>query len=133
MAIRGVFRRVLPVLLLALSLTGCGGGKPEGTVSGKVLFKGNPVAGGTVNLLSAAGVGGDATIKDGAYQVNGSLAVGDYVVYLSPPRPTPQPPGSKPPPLPPFDVPAKYQDVKTSGLKVTVKAGSNTLPIDIKE
>jgi hypothetical protein len=133
MAIRGVFCRMLPALLLALFLTGCGGGKPEGTVSGKVLFKGNPVAGGTVNLLSAAGVGAQAPVKDGAYQVNGALAVGDYVVYLSPPRPTPQPPGSKPLPPPPFDVPVKYQDVKTSGLKVTVKAGSNTLPIEIKE
>lgn len=122
------------LLLTSLLLGGCGGsGKPEGSVAGKVTYNGNPVTSGTVNFLSTAGVGADAQIKNGAYQVNGPLAAGEYSVYLAPPLPTPQPPGTKVAPPPQFEVPAKYQDAKQSGLKVVVKAGKNDLPVEIKD
>lgn len=122
------------LLLAGVMLSGCGGsGKPEGSVSGKVTYNGNPVTSGTVNFLSPAGVGAQATINNGAYQVNGPLATGEYSVYVAPPLPMPQPPGTKLAPPPKFDVPAKYQDVKLSGLKVTVKVGRNDLPVAIKD
>ncbi|MDB5339948.1 MAG: hypothetical protein JWN70_5567 [Planctomycetaceae bacterium] len=122
------------LLLAGMLLSGCGGsGKPEGSVAGKVTYNGNPVTSGTVNFLSTAGVGAQAKINNGAYQVNGPLATGEYSVYVAPPLPTPQPPGTKPVPPPKFEVPAKYQDAKQSGLKVTVKAGRNDLPVTIKD
>ncbi len=122
------------LLVAAVMLCGCGGsGKPEGSVAGKVTYNGNPVTSGTVNFLSTAGVGAQAPINNGTYQVNGPLATGEYSVYVAPPLPTPQPPGTKPAPPPKFEVPAKYRDAKQSGLKVTVKAGRNDLPVEIKD
>lgn len=135
MAIQRIFDRAgLAWLALAIVVaSGCGAGKPEGSVSGKVTYNGNPVAAGSVNFLSTAGVGAQAPISNGTYSVNGPLATGEYSVYVAPPLPTPQPPGTKPAPPPKFDVPAKFQDAKTSGLKLTVKTGKNDLPIEIKD
>jgi len=135
MAIQRIFgqaRRASLVLAIVVA-SGCSGGKPEGSVSGKVTYQGNPVAGGSVNFLSTAGVGAQAPISNGTYSVNGPLATGEYAVYVAPPLPTPQPPGTKPAPPPKFEVPTKFQDAKTSGLKVSVKPGKNDLPIEIKD
>jgi len=56
------------VLLMALGLAGCGS---TGTVSGKVSFKGNPLKGGTVTFLSAAGKPSATTQinEDGSYAI----------------------------------------------------------------
>lgn len=135
MAIQRIFDRArLAWLVMAIVVAGgCGSGKPEGSVSGKVTYQGNPVATGSVNFLSTAGVGAQAAISNGTYSVNGPLATGEYSVYVAAPLPTPQPPGAKPTPPPKFEVPPKFQDAKTSGLKVTVKTGKNDLPIEIKD
>ncbi len=119
----------------ALVLTGCGGGggKPTGSVAGKVTYNGNPVAAGNVNLLSTAGVGAQAAISNGAYKIDSPLPAGEYSVYVSAPLPTPQPPGKPAAPVAKFEVPQKYQDAKQSGLKLTIKPGRNDLPIDIKD
>lgn len=118
----------------ALVLTGCGAGsKPTGSVAGKVTYNGNPVAGGNVNLLSTAGVGAQAAISNGAYKIEAALPAGEYAVYVSAPLPTPQPPGKPAAPAPKFEVPQKYQDAKSSGLKLTIKPGRNDLPIEIKD
>ena len=107
--------------------------KPTGTLSGTASAKGAPIAAGSVNLLSAEGVGAMAKIEAGKFKFDAPIEVGDYKVSLSPPRPEPQPPGTAPKPLPQFDVPKKYLEPATSGLSVTVKEGENTLPIDVKD
>lgn len=62
------FLRLLPILLL---LTGCGRSSIEQVkVSGKVLYRGQPLPGGVVKFVSAKGFSSTATIDaEGNYQM----------------------------------------------------------------
>lgn len=124
---------LVPVAV-ALVAAGCGGGgKPTGTVAGKVMYNGAPVAAGMVNFLSPTGSAAQAKIAaGGSYAVADPLEAGEYKVFVSPPLPEPQPPGTRPAPPPKFEVPARFRDPASSATTVVVHAGSNDIPVEFK-
>lgn len=135
MAIAKSFRRSVWVSIVAvLTAAGCSSEKPTGTLTGTVSFNGSTVHSGNVNLISTAGDGAMAKIdENGTFKIDSPLPAGDYRVYLSPPVPEPLPPGQKPPKVPKFEVPAKFTDVATTKMTVTVKPGPNEVPLEFKD
>jgi len=121
--------------LLALTGTGCPAGKREGTVSGKVTYKGKAVNGGNVNfLLPDKGIGSQATLDDsGKFTLPGTLAVGNYKVFIQPPPPKQLPPGTPSEKTPTLDIPKKYQDPKTTTASADVKVGPNDITIELRD
>lgn len=118
----------------ALAAGGCSSEKPTGTVAGTVKYRGNPLTAGEVNLLSKTGAAGSAKIDaNGQYKVTGELEAGEYKAYFAPPRAEPQAPGTKASPAPKVEVPPKFRDPNSSGVVVTVKSGSNDIPIEFKD
>ena len=125
---------------MSLFVSGCGGG--GGTVSGTVTLDGNPLRLGVVTFHPVAG--GPAAIgpvtKDGTFELtignDVTIPPGDYLVTVDAGEPTPyeMPVGAapKPPPPPKRITPDKYANKDTTDLKVTVKAGSNKIPLDLK-
>jgi hypothetical protein len=145
-------------LLLALGtltslLVGCGGG--EGTVSGKVLFKGNPLPGGRVmfrptdtqqNAVSAV------IDAYGNYELTAPAGPGVFTVdnrelkkVQHPDKPnipgfkptekhTTEVPHETPGKIPGqyIEIPSKYYAVETSELKYTVTRGAQTYNLELK-
>lgn len=132
--------RLIPALILSvawLALTGCGGAKPAGKVSGKVTHNGAVVTNAAIVFENqAAGVsvkvnlGPDGTytaktadsigLPPGAYNVAvtpSQVAATDDVPLVAAPTEGDQDPAST--------IPAKYHSPATSGLTAEVKAGDN--------
>lgn len=118
---------------------GTGDKRPQGTVSGKVTLSGQPVTGGAIHLTSvkvaSESYGAELTAQ-GEYSVASSIPVGSYKVSLSPPEMGPSAgPGGTVAPADPKSmqnmIPPKYRSAEKSDKTVEVKAGSNTLPIDL--
>jgi hypothetical protein len=136
-------RRGLGLWLLALTAVGCGGG--QGTVSGRVRFRGEPLPSGRVTFVCE---GGDkpvltADVRDGAYTIPGApvgpakVAVATYPVRTTPvPNMPPDvlPPGGGPaaPAGKYVALPARYGDPEQSGLSYTVRKGHQTHDIDLE-
>lgn len=138
----GVGRGVCLLLLAVAALTpaACGGSGLAG-VSGTVTYRGKPVPKGTVTFVSTTPGARNATgeiQEDGSYtlhteQPGDGAAPGEYRVTLyahdepvldyTPRKPVP----------PKLLVPAKYENPETSGLKATVKGGSNTVNLDLTD
>ena len=137
------------VVLAALALTGCADGTTD--VSGKVTYKGKPVAYGAVVVFDADGAPKSGTIQpDGTFRVSGVRSGPVKVAVSSPP-----PPGAEParkgtgrdadddklplavPPAPPEvlkswrPIPEKYGDPNKSELTAEVKSGQ-PLDLDLK-
>jgi hypothetical protein len=137
-AIRLVNERRWPFLLLVL-LAGCTRNSPYSPVevSGKVLYKGKPVPGGTVKFVtSSGGYAAFATIdEDGSYRIKSSIGEVKIGIDNRLLRPSPKPRGSigghKIPEAeaPKVDsqkghyvpLPTKYYSPDTSGLTYTVE------------
>lgn len=87
------------------------------TVSGKVLFNGQPVASGTIGFVTANGKTANGAIgKDGSYQI--SAEPGEYQIVVK---------GSNQQPLP-----AKYADAKTTPLRTTIRKGKLNFDLDLR-
>jgi len=72
--------RCFSLLLLFVTIVGCG--KKDGTVSGKVTYKGAPVTGGFITFEPTNGVAAKGDIKpDGTYKVSG-VPPGDNKVVI---------------------------------------------------
>jgi hypothetical protein len=135
-----VLQTIVPVLSLALCLSGCGDKGPKlAPVSGHVTFQGKPVAAGMVRFSNPpAGIDILATLQaDGAYSVHmakgNGLPEGTYAVAVVPPRVNSPVGTMTPPPLPEYpDIPEKYRQPSTSGLTLTVKPGGNPFDIDMQ-
>src|SRR4051812_19782711 len=83
--------RGLAAAALCALAAGCNGGPPKGTVTGKVVFDGKPVAGGQISFVQANGVPKTANInEDGSYKVE-DLAPGDATVLVTGPTVGPPP------------------------------------------
>lgn len=119
---------------LLLALTGCSAGKPEGTVSGTVKYKGAPVTVGTVNFFSAEkGSASEAPLDgSGNFKLAGGLEVGTYKVYIQPPIPEQLPPGKAPKSVARLTIPPKYQDLGQTPVTREVKEGPNTFVIELE-
>ena len=123
------------IALTCLFGVGCGPkGPPQVNVTGSVSWQGKPVATGIVTLYSAAtGQGASAEIgADGTFKIE-KLIVGPYQVSVGPSLPKIPGEGEKPKPVPPFPIPGKYHQERTSGLTFEAKADTtNTLTLDLK-
>lgn len=86
----------------------------SGNVKGNVKLDGKPLAAGTIIFVDKDDKSTEGKITDGGYEVK-NLKSGDYTIAVK---------GS--------GVPAKYTDADKSGLKVSVKDGSNSFDADIK-
>lgn len=124
------------LLAAAFLVTGCGpAGKPQGTISGSVKYKGQPVTSGTVNLFQKA-TGSAATAPldaSGNFKLATSIEIGTYNISITPPIPKQLPPGTAPETPAPFLVPIKYQDASQSDINKEIKAGDNKLDIVVPD
>ncbi|MFO0956565.1 MAG: hypothetical protein U0800_03750 [Isosphaeraceae bacterium] len=126
----------------ATILPGCGSGPEMGRVTGKVTYKDQPVTKGTVTFVPVdPSKGRNATgsiMSDGTYTLqtenpNDGALVGDYLVSVTsredelldyiPKKPVP----------PKRLTPEKYESPAGSGLKFTVKGGSNIFDIPLTD
>ncbi len=135
---------VIAGLVLAAA-PGCGPG--TASVSGRVTFRGKPLAMGTVYMAGPDGIHVPAAITaDGTYRI-GPIPTGRARVSVASVKPvggTAVPaiamkagPGTPPPPPPPdlknwVEIPEKYADANTSGLTADLKAGANVHDIDLQ-
>jgi len=139
-----------------LLAAGCGGGK-KGEVSGKVLYQGKPVRGGTVSFIpEGGGLMSSAIEEDGSYTVRnvpvGAVKITVETDSFRPPVMPPGGPGSGGPPegvmkymkgknaaladpqrakryVP---IPLQYGDPRQSNLTYTVTGGKQEYLIDLK-
>ncbi len=131
---------ILPLLLLAACLAGCGRGEPVGRVFGTVKFQGQPVTEGIILFRNPAkAVYMTAALQaDGSYEVawrgEKGLPLGTYEAMVNPPLvDAPMGPALEPPKLKPYpNIPEKYRSFTTSGLKLEVKEGENPFDVDMK-
>jgi hypothetical protein len=130
---------LMAAAILAVAALGCSRGEVRGRIVGKVTFQGQPVPEGRVYFSdSGRGINMGAKLKeDGSYEVltaqGAGLPLGDYTVWVTPPPPVPTPISAPPQPANSYDnIPQKYRNAQTSGLKLTVKEGQNQLDIDMK-
>lgn len=113
-------------------LAGCGPApKPTGQLSGSVTFDGAPVKDAKVQLQSAKT--GEAFVAkvdaSGKFTFDTPVTLGEYKAIILPVVDAPPAgPGAAPPPKPAErkDIPARYQALDKTDLKVEVKSGSNT-------
>ena len=132
------------LLTVTLVAAGCGKKSTNGHVAGRVTLVGNPLSKGSVMFQNPeSGVTLVAGIQsDGAYQVKSykedGVPPGTYQVAVQPQSPTtkrPQfvarPTQQRTPAKP--SIPTKYQNIATSGLKVTVQpSGNPSFDFDLK-
>ena len=133
---------------------GCGGDSGKATVTGKVAYKGAPVTGGTLTLYPADGPAYPITINpDGTFNISGA-PIGAMGVGIktdnagsagfpampsgrTPPKDAVMPQNQKDYDMSKMgkkvDIPAKYNDLKTSGLTWDIKAGKNTKDFDLAD
>jgi hypothetical protein len=141
----GVPRLVIALgaaLALVVIPLGCGAGGPEkARVSGKVTYKGQPVPKGTVTFVTTSKDGRNAVGEldpDGNYSLqteapgDGAL-LGEYnvTIYAHDEPILDYIPTT--PVKPKLLAPTKYEKPETSGLKATVKSGSNTFNFDLTD
>jgi hypothetical protein len=146
--------RWMAALLLFLFFVGCGGGTTA-TVSGKVIYQGEPVTAGYVAFYGVDGKVDSGRIDaDGHYTVY-KAPVGDVKVAVLTADPTRKPPsgglskgkqtGGLTKGKPPSDteitvpervgkfvaIPAHYKNPDQSGLAFTVKSGAQTIDLEL--
>jgi hypothetical protein len=128
------------VAALLLGLTGCGSGR--GTVSGKVSYRGKPLATGSVVFVGPDKTPITAEIgTDGTYTATGVLEGSNRVAVVSydPATLVPTDKAGRPTEAPPVDpklwfpIPGQYEDANTSGLVYPVTRNTtNTIDIDLQ-
>jgi len=116
----------------ALALAGDEKPDPKGeAVSGRITFKGKPLAGGTVTFASKDGKTTVAAAIDAEGAYKAVVPAGDYAVAITTLVPKKKDDKDPPVKLPP--IPAKYGDPKTTPLTATVKDGKNTFDIQLSD
>lgn len=119
-----------------LSLAGCSDSGPKAEiVTGRVTFKGKPVAGAGIRFYEPRiGFGLVANLDaDGRYTTPTALPVGAYEVSLTGAQPGgPQIPDAPPPsPVPPPYIDEGYRDGSTSGLEARVSHINTEFDYDV--
>jgi hypothetical protein len=144
--------------LIVCLLLGTAGCASKGDISGKVLYQGKPLPGGTVTFLPAGGKGAfnSSIQKDGSYSLT-KVPPGEVTITVETeskkpaPQTTPQAaakarryiekmqknwPGRTLSRLPSKEqyvpIPASYKDPEKSGLTYTVTGGTQTYDIELK-
>ena len=124
------------VSLLLLFVAGCGeGAAVTGKVKGKVLFEGQPVTEGVVNFFNKAeGTGAQAALDSaGNFVLEAPIPAGNYVVYITPPRP-PDPVAGQSAPAPKdyANIPEKYRSESNTLLTAEIEGGENDVSFEMK-
>jgi hypothetical protein len=134
-----VKKSVLLFYLSVASLVGCHHSGPQyNPVTGKVTFRGQPVADGRIRFNNPqAPVDVTAILKsDGSYEIvmasGKGMPEGTYAVAVLPPmaKSSLGPMVSVKPQSYP-NIPDKYRNPSTSGLTFVVKSGNNTFDVDM--
>lgn len=123
------------IVVSTVLLAGCDDSPSPATGSGRVMYKGSPLPVGEVNFFSAEkGLGGIAKIQEaGIFKLPNGLLPGKYAVYVTPPIPTPQPPGTPIAPPPSVNIPLRARDPATSGIIVALESGDNDVSVELKD
>lgn len=131
----GRFGRAVALLALLAVVAGCGSkGVVKVTVKGTVTYKGKTLSSGIVTFNSSNGSYSAATVQaDGSFIIT-DVAPGEISVGV---MESPQGSGSSSgeaspkPSLPAANLPQKYRDPATSGLKYTITEKTSELAINI--
>jgi hypothetical protein len=137
----GPLARLLVLACMSVVPLACGSAEGMAPVSGKVTYKGKPVPKGSITFASTTEGGRNATGQldaNGYYKLqtenpgDGAL-IGDYLVtiYAHDEPILDYIPKKKIPPK--ILTPTKYEKPETSGLKASVKSGSNTFDFDLTD
>jgi hypothetical protein len=125
---------VLWIILSCTALAGCSEQENVAQVSGRVTLDGQPLPGALVQFAPVkAGVPSNGlTDNDGKYVLTytrgvAGAEIGEHLVLVSTFRQG-DPDADPPVPMSPEKVPAKYAE----GIKKEVKAGRNTIDIDLE-
>ena len=134
-----MLRTFLAAILVLGLLTGCGG-KPTGTVTGKVYYKDKLVSNGKVEFVGEKDVGTAEITADGSYNME-KAPVGTVKVGVSTFKPIVPPQQGGPSKSTKgkggaagadwVDIPQKYRDPTTSGVTTTVRSGTQEFDIRI--
>ena len=135
-------RSVGSALFVLCVLTGCTGcDRGFGQVTGKVSYQGQPLPSGDVVFIDGEGRHHPGAIaEDGVYVIDDVPAGPVKVIVMGPPqvppglrKPTPVPvPAAVESARPWVGIPERYKDPEKSGLAYTVKAGQQTINIDLQ-
>ncbi len=133
--------RIATWLLLAAVVCGCSSAPSDGVhrrnVTLKLTYGGEPVQAARVDLEPSPAdgklmpMGGDLE-SGGSLTIRG-VAVGPYVVVVTPPAASPLPDGSPPPVVEAADIPKKFRQGPTSPLKIDVTADKSDFEFDLKD
>ena len=131
-------RYTIVLCLGCIAVAGCSKGPdPAEVVSGRVVYKGKPVAGAGIRFYGQHnGFGLVASLDaDGRYVTPSALPVGVYQVSITGNQGGGQPGSDAPPPSPvaPAYVDEAYRDGSTSGLEARVSFSQTTFDFDISE
>ncbi|MEZ6132711.1 MAG: hypothetical protein R3C59_28930 [Planctomycetaceae bacterium] len=131
-------------ITIAVILAGCGGKDPNlpetVSVSGTVSFKGEKLTDGTVMFHPQGGTGHPATGEIGengiftltTFDASDGAVVGNHIVTVQQ-FPRGANPGFEEEAPGYVKFPKKYTEVRTSDLLVEVKAGANTLNLELED
>lgn len=149
--------RILVVSIALLPLMGCGSKRNQGGVlSGKITYKGQPVNGASLHLISPSSADTNITIpvsQEGTFQ-SSNIPPGEYKIVVDAPPPPQQamrmPPTKGMDPAkaeemrqklqqvqgdqkPTIAFPNKYKRVDQTDLKCNIKEGDQKLDLELKD
>jgi hypothetical protein len=139
-AMKSLVSRSLALCLLGLvavavvAVAGCDKSVKKATIHGTVTYKGQPLRSGFLKFVGPDGTPAGAPIKsDGTFIVTDVVPGEVKVGVVATPQGSGGPGASQEPKSAPVDLPVKYQDPETSGLKYTITSDTKELAIEIKE
>jgi hypothetical protein len=123
---------------ILLAAAGCSSGPATGEVRGKVTYDGKPVTEGSVTFLNPTegGTAGADIGPDGSYTIDGGVAVGEYLIVVTPPIEIVDTDPGKSPPAPVEksvkNIPNKYRQQGTTPLRYRVQPGPNEYNVEME-
>jgi hypothetical protein len=124
--------RILGKGVFLLALAGIGCGPKVGHVSGRVLFKNEPLSSGTVTFVAADGKRKSCVIAPDQTYTLGSFPIGLVKIGFASHSRVPSGLQQDQSPVPAIpQIPVKYKNPEESGLNYVVKAGNQFFDIDL--
>ncbi|PQO33706.1 hypothetical protein C5Y97_15865 [Blastopirellula marina] len=117
--------------LFSIGMVGCSEAPTVAEVDGRIALDGSPVSTGVILLQDDVnGTGGSAVVENGSFTFSTPIPPGNYAVALqSPPPPAPHETASQ---RVSVKFPRHLTEAATSGVKVEITPGKNSLKLDVK-